>query len=65
MNIKTDCIYFFVLLLFPILLMPQDVNQSDKQIIKLIDKIDAQPVSLSYRNLLNVNNKGGHITIIR
>ena len=61
MKVKTDCIYFFVLLLLPILLISQDINQTDEKIIKWMDDIDAQPVSVSFKNHLPLNNKGGHL----
>ena len=41
--------------------MSQYINQNDNEIIKLVDKIDSQPVTLSFKNLLTINNKGGHL----
>ena len=41
--------------------MSQYINQNDNEIINLIDKIDPQPVSISFKNILSINNKGGHL----
>jgi hypothetical protein len=49
------------LVFLPIVLLAQNKSETDNEFIDLIDKIDAQPISIPFKNPLAVNFKGGHL----
>lgn len=59
-NIRKNYLIFASILL-TLMIYAQNKNPSDSTIINLLDQIDSIPVSISFQNVLKVNNKGGHL----
>jgi len=51
----------YILMLLPLLISAQNKISSDYAIINLVGRIDSTPISISFQNSLEVNNKGGHL----
>ena len=60
MSKRKTCL-IFELILLPLLISAQNKISSDYAIINLVDQLDSIPVSISFQNFLEVNNKGGHL----
>jgi len=55
-------IQFIVAFTFlPFIFSAKVVGQADIQIIDLVGKINATPISITFQNSLEINNKGGHL----
>ena len=52
---------FRIILFFGCAFLSLNVLAQGKELIRLIDEVDAKPSILSFENSLQVNNKGGHL----
>jgi len=58
---KLYLLCFFGMFLLSVKIQAQSEAQSDFTIINLMNTIDTDPVSISFKNTLDINNQGGHL----